>query len=203
MAKKSKTKKRPPELDPVLPLPAGTGVPEVRQGEGGDLLNQTDPVMFPELTQRAFRNLWEIVEAKARVDYPKYLNGPMHNVAMMRLEQVTAFRSAAAGVVITPMDEAKAQKARRILSKIKAEEAAAEKAKKKAKKGAVEETEEERHEREDAAMEKSMKKRCPVEYKGERCKLKAEHWIENTASVHVSKSYKFKQVGNTIKGKKR
>ena len=126
---KDKPKKRPPKLDPVLPLPAGTEIPPVRPGEGKDILNSTAPLKIVELPYRAFYSVWELVERRAAEQYPKHVGGAFNNHAQAWLEAAAAFRSAFSGTIIEPMDEARAQKARRILARIEAEEAAAAKRK--------------------------------------------------------------------------
>lgn len=208
MAKPPK-KKRPPRLDPILPLPADSGIPEVLPGQGAEILRQKEPTMFLELSYRAFYTLWEMAEAAAKRDYAKYVNGPLAHVAEMRLEQVTAFRSAAAGVPLVPLSEAKAQKARRVLAKIEREEAESAKAKKKGAKNA-DETSAERpsssQKGKDVAKSDAIEttaqeagpRGCTASYKGEFCTGPMKH-----KGVHKSKTYEFKKVGDKMKGRKR
>lgn len=115
-----KTKKKlPPKLDPVLPIQAGGEIPPIRPGEGADIMQMTSGVAL-DLPYRAFYTLWEIAEAKARVQYPKYVTWMPH-VAEMWAEAVLAFRNAhRASSGLPPLKlytEEKAQKARRILAK--------------------------------------------------------------------------------------
>lgn len=95
MAKKSQDapEKKTPELDPILPLPHNTGIPFLREGEGKDILDTKSPVRTVELSYRAFYVMWEQAEALAKRNYPKYVDGPMDNVAQAALEAVIAFRN--------------------------------------------------------------------------------------------------------------
>lgn len=77
----------PSSLDPIFPLPAGTGIPPVKEGTGRDLL-QNDVMVTAGTTYRAFYLMWEQVERIAAVNYPKYVDGPMHHVAAAHLEAV-------------------------------------------------------------------------------------------------------------------
>lgn len=123
-------KKLPPRLDPVFPLPADSGIPVLKQGEGRMQLRETTPTRVVELPHRAFWMLWEIIESKALRDYPKYVDGPMDNAAQAYLEAVHAFRSAFAGRPLPVMSEERAQKARMILAKHDVEESKKSKQKK-------------------------------------------------------------------------
>lgn len=96
MTKKSKQLDDVPKVDPILPLPWGTQIPTVRQGDGKDILEDTRP-MFVELPYRAFFQLWEHAERVAARDYPRYVGGPLDNAAQAALEAVHAFRSTAFG----------------------------------------------------------------------------------------------------------
>lgn len=100
-----------PKLDPVLPLPFGTGIPEIKQGDGKAILADTSPKAI-DLSYRAFYTLWEHAERRAAVEYPKYVGGPLDNVAQMWVEMVAAFRSAGTGVDILPISERKAARIR-------------------------------------------------------------------------------------------
>lgn len=96
MAKKKTPKldSTPIELDPILPLPAGTGIPEVKQGQGKEILENTS-VRIVELPYRAFYMLWEVAEKRAAENYARYVGGPMDHAAQAYLEAVLAFRNAA------------------------------------------------------------------------------------------------------------
>jgi hypothetical protein len=135
VTKKTAEKKLPPRLDPVLPLPAGTGIPPIKQGQGSDILHATSPTKVVELPYNAFYMLWESIEARAARDYQKYIDGPLAHVAEAELAAVHAFRSAAADRVLPIMSEERARKARLILAKHDKDEA---KAKKKPKSEAPE-----------------------------------------------------------------
>lgn len=113
MAKKTSSKKKTvePSLDPILPLPAGTGMLPLKQGDGRDILESTQ-IMMVELPYRAFFNLWEHAERRAAETYPRYVGGPLDRAAQASLEAVVAFRSANRGVLLEPISEAKAQKIR-------------------------------------------------------------------------------------------
>ena len=95
------------ELDPILPLPAGTGIPDVKQGDGKSILSDTT-MKVVELPYRAFYSLWEVAEQRAVQQYPKYVGGPMDNAAQMSLEAVRAFREAALGVQFPELSETEA-----------------------------------------------------------------------------------------------
>lgn len=96
VAKKSKEapEKKEPALDPILPLPHGTGIPYLREGEGKDILDTEGAHRVIELPYRAFWVLWEQAEALAKKNYPKYVGGPMDNVAQAALEATQACRQA-------------------------------------------------------------------------------------------------------------
>lgn len=99
-------------LDPILPLPVGTGLPEVRQGEGKTIL-QNDGPSESGMTNRAFFVVWEQVERRAAENYPKYVGGTMDAAAQAWLEAVVWFRRKAyPGMDIDPISETEAQKIR-------------------------------------------------------------------------------------------
>lgn len=125
MAKKKATGV-PPKLDPILPLPAGTEIPPVRQGEGKEIM-QNDKTMIVSMPYRAFYLMWEQAERRARENYPKYVGGQLDHHARASLEAVHAFRSAARGEDLPILPEKKAQKARKIRAKMEAEAATAKK----------------------------------------------------------------------------
>lgn len=81
-----------PALDPILPLPYGTQFPEVRQGDGKEIMANTSP-MVVELPFRAFFMLWEMAERRAS-DYAKYVGGPLDPAAQTALEGIYACRNA-------------------------------------------------------------------------------------------------------------
>lgn len=188
MAKNKAGKKRPPKMDPVLPFTADTGIRPVREGEGHDILTAASPTMIIELPYRAFYSLWEMVEARARNEWPKYKEGPLSHIADMRLEQVSAFRTAAAGVPVVAMSPKKANKARRILAKIEEEEAAANRKRKKNGDETVVES----------PSSSAEGVRCPETHKGERCTS-----TDHGKHVHRSKSYEWKYVTKNGKRKKK
>lgn len=92
--KKEKPEKIEPSLDPLLPLPAGTGIPYLKNGEGAEILQDSDHIRTVEMTYRAFYVTWEQVEALAKKNYERYIGGPMEGSALAALEAVQAFRSA-------------------------------------------------------------------------------------------------------------
>lgn len=125
MKKSTAGKKRPPRLDPVFPLPASTGIPPVREGEGRDILLATTPTKVVELSYRAFYLLWEHVEKVGAERYARYKNGgPLEHVADAYLEAVHAFRNSAADRTLPVMSEKSAQRARKVLAEIETAEAA-------------------------------------------------------------------------------
>ena len=105
-------------LDPILPLPVGTGLPEVRQGEGKRILTDTRLVDCG-MTFRAFYSAWEQVERRAAENYRRYIDNPqLQHVADAWLEAVLWFRQQAhPGMDVKQISESKARK-------IRAEEAA-------------------------------------------------------------------------------
>lgn len=116
-------------LDPILPLPGGTGLPEVRQGEGKAIL-LNDELSESGMTERAFFVVWEQVERRAAENYPKYVGGSMDHVAQAWLEAAVWFRRKAhPDLDFKVLSEAKVQK-------IRAKESAAKKIKTAAKKQA-------------------------------------------------------------------
>jgi hypothetical protein len=93
--KKKNKKAEPVELiDPVFPLPANTGPPPVRQGEGSIILHNDEATRVVELPYRAFWILWEHVEKRGAETYVRYNGGPLDHVAQAYLEGVVAFRNA-------------------------------------------------------------------------------------------------------------
>lgn len=100
-----------PELDPIFPLPFGTGIIPIKQGEGKSILENTH-IKMVELPYRAFYILWEHAERIAARDYPKYVGGPLDNAAQAALEMVHAFRSASRGDILPILSEEAAQKIR-------------------------------------------------------------------------------------------
>jgi predicted RNA-binding Zn-ribbon protein involved in translation (DUF1610 family) len=126
MAKKTKDKPEliEIELDPILPLPAGTEIPSVRQGEGKEILANNETHVAVELTYRAFYVMWEHAEAIAKAQYPKYVGGPLDNAAQTALEACKAFREANVGIEFPNLSEAEAQKIRARAAKRAAKEAA-------------------------------------------------------------------------------
>ena len=132
------------EVDPILPLPAGTEIPPVKQGDGDVILSDTH-LMIVELPYRAFYSLWEHAERRAAKDYPKYKDrrDGLENYASSLVEAVHAFRSSARGETLPILLEEHAQRLR---------DEAAEKAKKAKQKGA----------RAEAVLEEAASKdRCP------------------------------------------
>lgn len=99
------------ELDPILPLPAGTGIPPVKHGQGAEIMASTQ-LMMVELPYRAFYSLWDYAERIAVMNYPKYKGGPLDNAAQAALEAVHAFRSSARGEILPILSEEDAQKIR-------------------------------------------------------------------------------------------
>lgn len=99
-------------LDPILPLPVRTGLPEVRQGDGKTIL-KNDGLSESGMTNRAFFMAWEQVERRAAENYPKYVGGTLDYVAQAWLEAAIWFRRKAyPGIDIEPISETKAQKIR-------------------------------------------------------------------------------------------
>ena len=118
-------------LDPIFPLPANTGPPEIKAGEGADLFKRNDHVANG-MTYRSFYVLWEQAEHRAREHYKRYLNGHLPHVAETWLEAIVYLRQIGnPNVQIEPISEKKAQK-------IRAKEAEAAKKKKVAKKASGE-----------------------------------------------------------------
>lgn len=133
-------KKLPPELDPIFPLPANTGVPPVAQGQGKEIMERDDPVVVM-LPYRAFYFMWEHAERQGAKEYPKYVGTNMDRAAQTWLDAVHAFRNAAAGQDLKRYSESKAQKGRSIRKRMlerAAEAARAAKAAKAAKKKSAE-----------------------------------------------------------------
>lgn len=110
--KKTKPEKVEPSLDPILPLPAGTGIPYLRDGEGSEILANSETIRTVEMTYRAFYVTWEIVEGLARKNYQRYIGGPMEGSALAALEAVQAFRSAFWRREIPTLSESEAQRVR-------------------------------------------------------------------------------------------
>lgn len=135
---KDKSKLPTIELDPVLPLPAGTGIPPVKQGEGKEIL-ANDSIRVIELPYRAFYFLWEIAERRAAENYGKYVGTQLDDAAQAYLEAVYAFRnvdhqaSTMTSENLPIFTEAEAKKIRARLAKIQKAEAEAAKAARKRK----------------------------------------------------------------------
>lgn len=116
-------------------------MPPIKQGDGKDLLAESDDIFTVELTRRAFNLMWEAAEYRGRTNYPKYVGGQLDNAAQASLEAVRGFRSSFArklGIIegeLPVLPEEKAKKARAILAKHDKEEA--EKAKTKGKKSGM------------------------------------------------------------------
>lgn len=110
--KKTKPEKVEPSLDPILPLPAGTGIPYLRDGEGSEILKTEGQFRTVELSARAFRVMWEQAEALAKKNWPRYAEGPMRDVALAALEAVTAFRSTHWQRDLQPISEEEAKRVR-------------------------------------------------------------------------------------------
>lgn len=108
-------------LDPIFPLPAGTGIFPVKNGDGKDILSDTHIVML-ELPFNAFYNLWGYVERIAAQEYPKRKNDPndaLRAYAEGQLAAVHAFRSAFRGEILPMLTEAEAEKIRKKEAKVK------------------------------------------------------------------------------------
>lgn len=103
----------PPEIDPVLPLPAHTDIPVMHQGDGEVILNDTR-MMVVELPYRSFYLLWEFAERRAAKIYPQYSNRTdgMEKAAEAVAEAVHAFRSAFRGEMLPMMTKEQARDAR-------------------------------------------------------------------------------------------
>lgn len=101
------------ELDPILPLPAVGKYPGVKQGEGEQILASTRLVVV-ELPYRVAWSLWEHVERRAAVEYPKYKarTDGLERHAHAQVEGVAAFRSAFLGEPLPILSEEDAQKIR-------------------------------------------------------------------------------------------
>lgn len=99
------------ELDPILPLPAGTGIPPLKQGQGKEILTNTT-VKVVELPYRAFYQLWEHAEAVAANQYQRYVGGPLDHAAQAALEAVRAFREVANDTQFPNLSEEEARKIR-------------------------------------------------------------------------------------------
>jgi hypothetical protein len=117
--------KLPPELDPVFPLPAHTGQPEIYPGDGDSILDNTKMVVV-ELPWRAFWMLWEHAEKRGARYYPQYVNRSdgMERAAAAYLEAVHACRSAYRGEILPLMDEDKAKRARQVRAQMLEEQKA-------------------------------------------------------------------------------
>lgn len=104
----------PSRLDPILPLPAGTGIPPVTQQGYGKKLFKDQHFVAAGMTYRSFYVMWEQVELRAAQNYPRYVDsGPMSNVAEAWLEAVVWCRQIAhPNVQIEPMSEKKAKRIR-------------------------------------------------------------------------------------------
>lgn len=112
------TKKIESSLDPVLPLPANTSIPPVKQGEGDAILHDTR-LMVIELPYRAFYSLWEMAERRAEKDYAKYATrrDGTEAYAELLVESVHAFRSSFRKEIIPILSEEEAQRIREKESK--------------------------------------------------------------------------------------
>lgn len=124
--KKKTERKRPPELDPILPLPAGTGIPYLREGEGREILNDDRPVVI-SMTRRAAYIMWEQAEALAKKHYQQKIDGPFANHANAVLEACYGFRNRRYEDLyekpLPKMSEERARKARKVLAEMQAQEA--------------------------------------------------------------------------------
>lgn len=99
-------------LDPIFPLPADTGPPPIKEGEGRELFNRTDHVANG-MTYRAFYVLWEQAEHRAREHYARYKNGHLPHVAETWLEVIVHLRQIGhPNIRIEPISEKKAKKIR-------------------------------------------------------------------------------------------
>lgn len=117
MAKKQASKKTEIEssLDPIFPLPAGTGIFPVKNGDGKGILSDTHIVML-ELPFNAFYDLWDYVERRAAQEYPKRKGDPndaLRTYAEGQLASVHAFRSAFRGETLPMFTEEEAAKIRK------------------------------------------------------------------------------------------
>jgi ribosomal protein L37AE/L43A len=99
------------EVDPVLPLPGGTGIPAIKNGQGKEILSDTRLMMI-EMPYRAMHMLWEHAEKVAAQQYPKYVGGPLDNAAQAALEAVHGLRSAARGEILPVLTEVEAMRLR-------------------------------------------------------------------------------------------
>lgn len=121
-------------LDPILPLPAGTGIPPIKEGRGKDLF-ENDLHVAAGMTYRAFYTLWEQAERLAAINYPRYVGKgkTWELVAQTALEAVVWCRQIGhPNIQIEAISEKKAQKIRRKeveAAKAKAEADAAKRAK--------------------------------------------------------------------------
>lgn len=117
-------------LDPIFPLPAGTGIPPIKQGRGKDLF-ENDLHVPAGLTYRAFYVIWEQVEQRAAHNYPKYVDGPLNKVAQTWLEAVVWCREIGHPLLgeLTPISEKEARKIRAKEEKRAKQEAAAKRGK--------------------------------------------------------------------------
>lgn len=168
---KKKTKhtepKRPPELDPILPFPAGTGIPYLREGEGKGILDNDTPVVV-ETTYRGAHILWEIAEGLAKRSYQQEIDGPFANHANAILEACYGLRNrryeSLYGKPLPRMSEERARKARKALAEIKAQEA-------KTAKGAAKGRREAQNAENQASDTNPAKKkaRCEATKRGSQC----------------------------------
>lgn len=100
-------------LDPILPLPFLSRIPEIRAGEGSELFQRTDGLTGLGIPYRAFYVVWEQCERRAAENYPRYVNSATPHVAQTWLEAVTWFRQMGhPDMEIIPISEKKAQKIR-------------------------------------------------------------------------------------------
>jgi hypothetical protein len=107
-------------LDPIFPLPAGTGFIPVREGEGRSIFSGTKHVSAG-MTYRAFFVLWEQAERLGRMNYQKYL-ATAPDIAATYLEAVIWCRQIAyPDVRIEPLSEEEAAKIRAKEVKVKPE----------------------------------------------------------------------------------
>jgi len=180
--KKDKEKKaKPIELiDPVFPLPANTGPPPVRQGEGSVILHNDENTRVVELPFRAFWILWEHVEKRGAEAYLRYKGGPLDHVAQAYLEGVVAFRNAdRAKFDLMPLDVYDAKTERKLRKKQKKGVSAPEPAKDAPKPAASESKGSEETPQCDARHKIDGKKRRCVrkpDHKGRHKDRKGDRW---------------------------
>lgn len=171
--------KRPPELDPILPLPAGSGIPYLRNGDGTEILNDATPVVI-ETTYRGAYIMWEIAESLAKRHYQREIDGPFANHANAILEAVYGLRNrqheTIYGRPLPKMSEERARKARKALAEIKAQEAKSAKTAAKGRRGAQNAQDEGSGTNPATSTAPAKTKtRCVAKNEGERCTGPAKH----------------------------